>query len=95
MIRVFERTEIGQEFFSSRPQYAIFETGISGSNRFVRASSPRGGSNAPHPALSVPHLDANAYGGSGKQQATSGQQFCSFWAVLSIVFLDLDVVWRA
>ena len=59
MIRVFERTGIGQEFFSSRPQYGMIETGISRSNRFVRAPSSRGGSNAPHPVLSVPHLDVN------------------------------------
>ena len=63
MIRVFEGTGIGQEFFFlSRPQYGVFETGISRSNRFVQAPSLRGGSNASHPALSVPHLDADSDG---------------------------------
>ena len=42
MIRVFERTGIGHEFFSSRPQYGILEPRISRSNRFVRAPSSRG-----------------------------------------------------
>ena len=36
-------------------------TGVSPSNRFVRAPSSGGGSNAPRPALSVRHLDVNAY----------------------------------
>ena len=46
--------------FSSRPHYGMLGTGISGSNSFVRAPSSGGGSNAPLPALSVPHLDPNA-----------------------------------
>ena len=46
--------------FSHRPQYGILETGVSPSNRFEPTS--RGGSNAAHPALSVPHLDVNADG---------------------------------
>ena len=53
--------------FSSRPQYGILGTGISGSNRFVRAPSSGGGSNAPRPALTFPHLDVNADGGSVRQ----------------------------
>ena len=56
----YERTDIWSGVFSSRPQYRILETEISRSNRLVRAPSSRGGSNAPHPALSVPHHDVNA-----------------------------------
>ena len=37
----------------STSQYGIIETGISRSNRFVRALSSGGGSNAPRPVLSV------------------------------------------
>ena len=40
------------------------------SNRFVRAPSSGGGSNAPRPALSVLHLDVNA-GRRGTRQARS------------------------
>ena len=62
------RGRFGQEFFSTRPQYRLLEAGISRSNRFVRAPSSRGGSNAPLPGLSVPYLDdanvdVNADGG--------------------------------
>ena len=39
MIHFFEGTGIGQELFSSRPHYGILGTGISRSNRFVRAPS--------------------------------------------------------
>ena len=52
----------GQEVLSSRPQYGMLGTGIFRSNRFVRAPSSGGGSNAPRPALSVRHLDVNADG---------------------------------
>ena len=52
--------EFGQEFFSSRPQHGILGTGIYRSNRFVRAPSSGGGSNAPRSALSILHLDVNA-----------------------------------
>ena len=62
MIRFFRGQGLGQEFFSSRPQYVILGTVISRSNRFVRAPSSGGGSNAPRLALSVPHLDVNADG---------------------------------
>ena len=51
----------GQEVFSSWPQYGILGTGISWSNRFVRAPPSGGGSNAPRPALAVLHLDLNGY----------------------------------
>ena len=48
-------------FFSSRPQYAILGTGILGKKKcFARAPSSGGGSNAPRPAVAVPHLDVNA-----------------------------------
>ena len=59
MILFLTQQEFGQEFFLSRPQYGILGTGSSGSNRFVRALSSGGGSNAPHPALSVLLLDVN------------------------------------
>ena len=85
MIRVYERTGIGQEFFSSRPQHGIIENGISRSNRFVRAPSSRGGSNAPHPVLSVSHLDVNVDGGRGRQ-ARSGQKNV-LWAVYARAIL--------
>ena len=49
-----------QDFFSSRPHYAILGNWNSRSNSFVRAPSLGGGSNAPRPAVSVPHLDVNA-----------------------------------
>ena len=60
MTYFFREQEFDQDFFSSRPQYGILGTRISGSNRFVRAPSSGGGSNAPRPALSVLHLDVNA-----------------------------------
>ena len=44
---------------SFRSQYGIPGTGFFRSNRFVRAPSSGGGSNAPHRALSVPHLDVS------------------------------------
>ena len=49
-------------FFSSRHRYGMLATAIARSNRFVRAPSSGGGSNAPRPALSVRHLDVNADG---------------------------------
>ena len=52
----------GREFFSSRPQCGILETGIPRSNRFIRAPSSGGGSNAPRPAVFVPHLAGIGYG---------------------------------
>ena len=42
MVRVFERTGIWPGVISSRPQYGILGTGISRSNRFVRAPYSRG-----------------------------------------------------
>ena len=60
MILFFRGQEFIQEFYSSRPQYGILAAGISRSNRFVRAPSSGGGSNAPRPALSVPHLEVDA-----------------------------------
>ena len=55
--------DLVRSFFLSRPQYGILETGISRSNRFVRAPSSGGSSNAARPALSVPHFVVNADGG--------------------------------
>ena len=65
MMYFFEGTGIGQEFFSSRPQYGVPEPRTSRSNRFVRALFSMGGSNAPRPALSVPYVAGNAHGDSG------------------------------
>ena len=55
----------GQEFFSSRPQYTIRGTGILG--QFVRAPASGGGSNAPRPAVSAPHIGVNAEGCRARQ----------------------------
>ena len=63
MILFLSEQGFGQEMFSSRPQYGSIETGLSRSNRLVRAPSSGGGSNAPRPALSVPHLDVDVDGG--------------------------------
>ena len=52
-----------RSFFLSRPQYAITGTGILG--QIAPASG--GGSNAPRPAVSVPHLDVNADGCRARQ----------------------------
>ena len=55
---------LARSVFQSRPQYVILETRILyRSNRFVRAPSSGGGSNAPRLASSIPHLDVNADGG--------------------------------
>ena len=67
MILFFRGQEFIQEFYSSRPQYGILAAGISRSNRFVRAPSSGGGSNAPRPALSVPHLEVDADRGWARQ----------------------------
>ena len=64
-----------RDFFSSRPQYGILETGISRSNRFGLAPSSGGGSNALRPALSGPNLDVNADGGWARQ-ARSCKKCC-------------------
>ena len=59
----FSFFKFGQEFFLSQLQYGILGTGISQSNRFVRVPSSDGGSNAPRPAVSVPHLAGIGYVG--------------------------------
>ena len=46
--------------FSSRPQYAILGTGILGQIALFECRPSGGGSNAPCPAVPVPHLDVNA-----------------------------------
>ena len=50
-----------QEFFSSRPKYAIRGTGILGQTALLlRAPASGGGSNAPRATVSVPNVDVNA-----------------------------------
>ena len=55
------------------------------SNSFVRAPSSGGGSHAPRPAVSVPHLAGIGYVGWARQ-ARSAQNFV-FWAVYARVIL--------
>ena len=52
----------GQEFFFVSASVCDSRNWNSQSNSFVRAPSSGGGSNAPRPAVSVPHLDVNADG---------------------------------
>ena len=60
----------GQEFFFVSASVCDSRNWNSRSNIFVRALSSGGGSNAPRPAVSVPHLDVNA-GGCRARQAES------------------------
>ena len=48
--------------FLSRPKYAIRGTGILGRIWLGSSAAFGGGSNAPRPAVSVPHIDVNADG---------------------------------
>ena len=50
----------GQEIFFVSPSVCDSRNWNSRSNSFVRAPSSGSGSNAPRPAVSVPHLDVNA-----------------------------------
>ena len=52
----------GQEFFFVSASVCHSRDWNSRSNSFVRAPSSGGGSNAPRPAVSVPHIDVNADG---------------------------------
>ena len=64
-------------------------TGVSRSNRFVRAPSSEGGSNVPRPALSVWHLDVDADGCWARQARSAQKKY--FRTVLSSYSSDLDV----
>ena len=57
----------GQEIFFVSASVCDSRNRNSRSNRFVRAPSSGGGSNAPRPAVSVPHLDVNADGCRARQ----------------------------
>ena len=50
----------GQDFFFVSASVCDSRDWNSRSNSFVRAPSSGGGSNAPRPAVSIPHLDVNA-----------------------------------
>ena len=61
----------------SRLKYAIRGTGILGQiNSFVRAPASGGGSNAPRPAVSVPHIDENADGCRARQARSCENTAC-------------------
>ena len=70
----FEGTGIWKEFFSSQPQHGILETGISPSNRFVRAP-PSGGGVA---ALRAPDT---RHGREGDQRCEVTVQTSTAWRV--------------
>lgn len=69
MIYEIEKAGIGKSFVSFPPQYEVLKPRFF---RFVRVLSSMGGSNAPPPALSIPYLAVNAYGGQ-EGQARRGQ----------------------
>ena len=57
----------GQEFVFVSASVCDAQNWNSRSNRFVRAPSSGGDSNAPRPAVSVPHVDVNADGCRARQ----------------------------
>ena len=77
----------GQEFLSSRPQYAIPGTGILGQIASFERRLRGGGSNTPRPAVSVPHLDVNA-DGCRARQARSCKNIACRGGILDILVVS-------
>ena len=66
----------GQEFFFVSASVCDSRNWNSRSNRFVRAPASGGGSNAPRPAVSVPHIDVNADGCRARQARSCKNTAC-------------------
>ena len=66
----------GQEFFFVSAQVCNSRNWNSRSNSFVRAPALGGGSNAPRPAVSVPHIDVNADGCRARQARSCKNAAC-------------------
>ena len=56
---------------------------------FVRAPPSGGGSNAPRPAVSVPHIDVNADGCRARQARSCQKTACG--GGISEIWLNIDV----
>ena len=69
----------GQEFVFVSAPVLDSRNWNSRSNRFVLPPSSGGGSNAPRPALSVPHLDGNAGGCRARQARSRKNIACRGW----------------
>ena len=84
----------GQEFFSDSASVCDSRNWNSRSNSFVRAPSSGGGSNAPRPAVSVPHLAGIGWPGSGtwaERDKREGRKFLYFGRYMPELFLDLGI----
>ena len=66
----------GQEPFFVSAQVCDSRNWNSRSNIFARAPPSGGGSNAPRPAVSVPHIDVNADGCRARQARSSKNTAC-------------------
>ena len=77
----------GEEFFFVSASVCDSWNWNSRSNSFVRALSSGGGSNAPRPAVSVPHLDVNA-GGCRARQARSCKNIACRGGILDVLVVS-------
>ena len=66
----------GQEFFLISAEVCDSRNWNSRSNSFVRAPPSGGGSKAPRPAVSVPHIDVNADGCRARQARSCKNTAC-------------------